>query len=158
MSNINKIEGSFHVEGMRVGILAARFNGFVVESLVHGAVDALVRHGVDDDKIDVVMVPGAFELPVTAAAMAASKKYDVVIALGAVIRGATPHFDIVAGESAKGLSKVALDHAMPVINGVLTTETIEQAIERAGTKAGNKGAESAMGAIEMVSLLRQLSN
>lgn len=158
MSNIKKIEGDLHVEGMRVGILAARFNGFIVESLVHGAVDALKRHGVKESDIEVVMVPGAFELPVTAAVMANGAKYDALIALGAVIRGATPHFDIVAGESAKGLSKVALDSGVPVINGVLTTETIEQAIERAGTKAGNKGAEAAMGAIEMVSLLRQLSD
>lgn len=158
MSNINKIEGEFHVEGLRVGILAARFNGFIVESLVHGAVDALVRHGVKEGDIEVAMVPGAFELPLTASAMAASKKYDAIIALGAVIRGATPHFDIVAGESAKGLSRIALDSGIPVINGVLTTETIEQAIERAGTKAGNKGAEAALGAIEMVSLMRKLSS
>lgn len=158
MSNINKIEGGFHVEGLRVGILAARFNGFIVESLVHGAVDALTRHDVKEGDIDVVMVPGAFELPLTAAAMANSGKYDAVIALGAVIRGATPHFDIVAGESAKGLAKVSMDSGLPVINGVLTTETIEQAIERAGTKAGNKGAEAALGAIEMVSLMRKLSS
>ncbi len=156
MSNINKIEGDFKVDVLRVGILAARFNGFVVESLVSGAVDALVRHGVDESDIDIVMVPGAFELPLVAQKMASSGRYDAVVALGAVIRGATPHFDIVAGESAKGLSNVALQTGVPVINGIITTENIEQAIERAGTKAGNKGAEAALGAIEMVSLLKQL--
>ncbi len=158
MSNINKIEGDFKVDVLRVGILAARFNGFIVESLVEGAVDALVRHGVDNSDIDVAMVPGAFELPLVAQKMAASGRYDAIVALGAVIRGSTPHFDIVAGESAKGLSSVMLQTGVPVINGVLTTENIEQAIERAGTKAGNKGAEAALGAIEMVSLLRQLGN
>ncbi|MGV6857637.1 MAG: 6,7-dimethyl-8-ribityllumazine synthase [bacterium] len=158
MSNINKIEGDFQVDVLRVGILAARFNGFIVESLVEGAVDTLVRHGVGEGDIDVAMVPGAYELPLVAQKMAESGRYDAVIALGAVIRGSTPHFDIVANESAKGLSSVMLQTRVPVINGVLTTENIEQAIERAGTKAGNKGAEAALGAIEMVSLLRKLGS
>lgn len=152
-----------HIEGaldnnkeVRIGIAVGRFNGFLVESLVEGAIDALVRHGVTGDSIDIVRVPGAFELPLIAKRMAASEKYDAIIVLGAIIRGATPHFDIVASESAKGLSHVALHHSIPVINGILTTENIEQTIERAGTKAGNKGYEAAMTALEMVSVLKAL--
>jgi len=156
MSDIKTLEGDFRANKARYGVLAARFNGFIVESLVAGAVDTLKRHGVTEKQIEVAWVPGAFELPLVAQKMAATGKYDALIALGAVIRGATPHFDIVAGESAKGLSKVNLDSGIPVINGVLTTNTIEQAIERAGTKAGNKGAEAALGAMEMVSLLNQI--
>ena len=155
MSDIKTYEGDFRPTKARFGILAARFNGFIVESLVEGAIDTLKRHGVDTKQIEAAWVPGAYELPLVAQQMAATGKYDALIALGAVIRGATPHFDIVAGESAKGLSKVNLDSGIPVINGVLTTNTIEQAIERAGTKAGNKGAEAALGAMEMVSLLSQ---
>ena len=140
----------------RFAIVCARFNGFIVESLLAGAVDTLKRHGVDESAITVVKTPGAFEIPVVVQGLAQSGNYSAVIALGAVIRGATPHFDIVANESAKGLSAIALDHGIPVINGILTTDSIEQAIERAGTKAGNKGAEAAAGAIEMVNLMTQL--
>lgn len=143
-------------QGLRVGIAVGRFNGFLVESLVEGALDALLRHGVQGENITVVRVPGAFELPLTAKRMATSGKYDAIVVLGAIIRGATPHFDIVASESAKGLSHVALHHDIPVINGILTTENIEQTIERAGTKAGNKGYEAAMTAIEMASVLKAL--
>lgn len=154
---INVIEGDFAPQEAKYGIVVARFNSFIVESLLAGAVDALKRHGgVNEQDIDVVRVPGAYELPLAAQAMAANGDYDAIIALGAVIRGSTPHFDYVAGEAAKGLAHVGLAHELPVIFGVLTTDTIEQAIERAGTKAGNKGAEAALSAIEMVSLLRKV--
>lgn len=143
-------------QGLRIGVAVGRFNGFLVESLVEGALDALLRHGVQGENITVVRVPGAFELPLTVKRMATSDKYDAIVVLGAIIRGATPHFDIVASESAKGLSHVALHHDIPVINGILTTENIEQTIERAGTKAGNKGYEAAMTAIEMASVLKAL--
>ncbi len=142
--------------GMRFGIVAARFNGFIVEALVAGAQDALVRSGVAADAIDVARVPGAFEIPLAARRMAGTGRYDAVICLGAVIRGATSHYDFVAGEVAKGIARAAEESGLPVLFGVLTTDTIEQAIERAGTKAGNKGAESAIAAIEMVDLLRQI--
>ena len=137
-------------------IVVARFNGFVVESLLEGAIDTLKRSGVGESAITVVRVPGAFEVPVVVQGLAQTGNYSAVIALGAVIRGATPHFDIVANESAKGLSAIALDHGIPIINGILTTDSIEQAIERAGTKAGNKGSEAAAGAIEMVNLMSQI--
>lgn len=151
------IEGDFAPQTAKYGIVVARFNSFIVESLLAGAIDALKRHaGVAEEAIEVVRVPGAFELPLAAQAMATSNKYDAIIALGAVIRGSTPHFDYVAGEATKGLASVGLSHELPVIFGVLTTDSIEQAIERAGTKAGNKGAEAALSAIEMVSLLRKL--
>ena len=153
---VNTVEGSLAYQQGEFAIVVARFNGFVVESLLAGAIDMLQRSGVSSDAITVLKVPGAFEVPVTAQQLAQTGKYSAIIALGAVIRGATPHFDIVAGESAKGLSAIALDHHMPVINGILTTDTIEQAIERAGTKAGNKGAEAAMVAMEMISLLRKI--
>lgn len=153
----NTIEGSLQYKSGDFAIVCARFNGFVVESLLAGAVDTLKRSGVSSSSITVVKVPGAFELPVTVQQLAQSGKYSAIIALGAVIRGATPHFDIVANESAKGLSAVALDHGVPVINGIITTESIEQAIERAGTKAGNKGSEAAAGAIEMVNIMQQLA-
>jgi len=156
MTQITEIAGDFTQADARYGIIVARFNGFIVESLVAGAIDALKRQGVQESNVTVVRVPGAFEIPLTAQAMAQSGDYDAIIALGAVIRGATPHFDIVANESAKGLSNVALQFGLPVINGILTTDTIEQSIERAGTKAGNKGAEAALGAVEMVSVLKQL--
>ncbi|MBU0654604.1 MAG: 6,7-dimethyl-8-ribityllumazine synthase [Gammaproteobacteria bacterium] len=153
----NVIEGDFTPQEARYGIVVARFNSFIVESLLAGAVDALKRHGgVKEEDIDVVRVPGAYELPLVAQAMAANGDYDAIIALGAVIRGSTPHFDYVAGEASKGLAQVGLSHELPVIFGVLTTDTIEQSIERAGTKAGNKGAEAALSAIEMVSLLRKI--
>ena len=137
--------------------MVGRFNQFVVDSLVEGAVDALVRHGVDEDNITVIRVPGAYEIPLAAQAVAEKVEVDAIIALGAVIRGSTPHFDYVAGESASGLNKVQMDTGVPCAFGVLTVDTIEQAIERAGTKAGNKGAEAALVAIEMVSVLRQIS-
>jgi len=151
------IEGSLVVpKGARFGIVASRFNHFIVDRLVEGAIDALVRHGAQAQNVTVVRVPGAWELPLIARRLAGSEKLDAVIALGAVIRGATPHFDYVAGEAAGGLGATAQASAVPIIFGVLTTDTIEQAIERAGTKAGNKGAEAAVTAIEMVDLLRQL--
>ncbi|MDA3913578.1 MAG: 6,7-dimethyl-8-ribityllumazine synthase [Oleiagrimonas sp.] len=150
------IEGDFATPSGRFGIVAGRFNGFVVEPLVSGARDALVRHGVAEDAMDLVRVPGAWEIPYAAQRMAQSGKYVAVIALGAVIRGATPHFDYVAGEAAKGLAGVAMQSGVPVAFGVLTTDTIEQAIERAGTKAGNKGADAALAALEMVNLYAKL--
>jgi len=155
MSNIKEFVGDFNPGKAKFAIAVARFNSFIVESLLEGAVDALKRHGVNEKSIEIVRVPGAFELPVMVQAMANSGKYASVIALGAVIRGSTPHFDIVADASAKGLSTIALDTGLPIINGILTTDSIEQAIERAGTKAGNKGAEAAVTAIEMVSLLKK---
>lgn len=156
MSQYNTIEGELIVSGARFGIAVARFNSFVVESLLEGAVDCLQRHGAKTTDIEVVRVPGAFELPLAVQRMAATKKYDAIIALGAVIRGGTPHFDYVAGECTKGLSQVMMQHNVPVSFGVLTVDTIEQAIERAGTKAGNKGAEATMSAIEMVNLLKKI--
>ena len=156
MSESKIIEGSLQYTDGHFAIVVARFNGFIVESLLDGAVDTLVRHGVSPSDITVVRVPGAFELPVTVQGLAQSGNYSAIIALGAVIRGSTPHFDIVANESAKGLSAIALDHGMPIINGILTTENIEQTIERAGTKAGNKGSEAAAAAIEMVNIFKQL--
>ena len=156
MSGIKQIDGVFTSADARYAIVASRFNSFIVEQLVQGAIDALRRHGVKDEHITVVRVPGAAELPLVCQKLAASKKQDAVIALGAVIRGATYHFEVVAGESAKGLSQVALTAGIPIINGVLTTDTIEQSIERAGTKAGNKGADAAMAAIEMLSVLKQI--
>ena len=140
----------------RFAIVAGRFNGFVVEPLVAGACDALVRHGVKDDNIELIRVPGAWEIPLAAQKAAASGKYAAVIALGAVIRGATPHFDYVASECAKGLAKAGMDTGVPVAFGVLATDSIEQAIERSGTKAGNKGADAALAALEMVNLYGQL--
>jgi 6,7-dimethyl-8-ribityllumazine synthase len=150
------IEGDFAAPKGRFAIVAGRFNGFVVEPLVAGARDVLVRHGVQDAAIDLVRVPGAWEIALAAGKLAASGKYVAIIALGAVIRGATPHFDFVAGECAKGLAQAALGSGVPVAFGVLTTDNIEQAIERAGTKAGNKGADAAMAALEMVSLYGKL--
>jgi 6,7-dimethyl-8-ribityllumazine synthase len=153
------IEGSVVVpKGARFAIVASRFNHFVVDRLVEGAVDAIVRHGGDERNVTVVRVPGAWELPLVARRLAGSGKIDAVIALGAVIRGSTPHFDYVAGEAAGGLAAAAQGSHVPILFGVLTTETIEQAIERAGTKAGNKGWDAAVGAIEMVSLARALGD
>jgi len=154
---VTHIEGALYDnQALKIGIAVGRFNGFLVESLVQGALDALLRHGVLGQNITVVRVPGAFELPLTAKRMAQSGKFDAIVVLGAIIRGSTPHFDIVASESAKGLSHVALHHDIPVINGILTTQNIEQTIERAGTKAGNKGYDAAMTAIEMVSTLKAI--
>ena len=149
-------EGHFGAGGLRFAIAASRFNEAIVSRLVDGAMDALRRHGVDDEHVDVAWVPGAFELPLVVARFAESGAYDAVIALGAVIRGATGHYEFVAGQCAAGIQRVQLDSAMPVAFGVLTTDTIEQAIERAGSKAGNKGFEAAMTAIEMVNLLASL--
>ena len=150
-------EGKLVSEGIRVGIVAARFNEFIVSKLLSGCEDGLLRHGVRSEDIAVAWVPGAFEIPLAAQAMAKSRKYDVVITLGAVIRGATSHYDYVCAEVSKGVANVSLNTGVPVLFGVLTTDTIEQAIERAGTKAGNKGAECAQGAIEMVNLLRSMA-
>ncbi|MEW6500916.1 MAG: 6,7-dimethyl-8-ribityllumazine synthase [Thermodesulfobacteriota bacterium] len=146
-------EGNLQAKGKKFGIVLSRFNSFIAERLLEGAIDALVRSGASDKEIEVARVPGAYEIPLIAQKMARSKRYDAVICLGAVIRGATPHFDYVAGEVAKGVAQVSLDSGVPVLFGVLTTDTIEQAIERAGSKAGNKGAECAIAAIEMVNLL-----
>ena len=158
MSNITTIEGDYSVTTANFALVVSRFNSFIVDSLQQGAIDTLQRHGVPESGITVVKVPGAFEMPLVTKRLAESGKYDAVIALGAVIRGGTPHFDYVAGECAKGIGQVGLNSDLPVIFGVLTTDTIEQAIERAGTKAGNKGADAAMTAIELVSLLRKLAN
>lgn len=150
------IEGNMIADGSKFALLVARFNSFVVESLVEGAVDALKRHGVKESDIEIIRVPGAFEMPIAAQKIAATKKHDAIVALGAVIRGGTPHFEYVAGECVKGLSQVSLSAGVPITFGVLTVDSIEQAIERAGTKAGNKGAEAALGALEMVNVLNQL--
>ena len=150
-------EGKLISKGIRVGIVAARFNEFIVSKLLSGCQDGLLRHGVKDEDIAVAWVPGAFEIPLAAQAMAKSGNYDAVIALGAVIRGSTSHYDYVCAEVSKGVAQAALSTGVPVLFGVLTTDTIEQAIERAGTKAGNKGAECAQGAIEMVNLLRGMA-
>lgn len=149
-------EGHLRGDGMRIGIACSRFNDLITERLLSGARDALVRHGVDGADVTEAWAPGAFELPLVAKAMARSGEFDAIICLGAVIRGATGHYEMVAGQCAAGIQAAQLDTGVPVIFGVLTTETIDQAIERAGTKAGNKGAEAAVAAIEMVDLLRQL--
>ena len=150
------VAGDLIAKDMKIGLVVGRFNSFIVDRLVEGAVDAIVRHGGSDATIEQVLVPGAFEIPLAAQRMAASGKYDAIIALGAVIRGGTPHVDYVAGECAKGLGQVMLAQNVPVAFGVLTVDSIEQAIERAGTKAGNKGAEAALSAIEMVNVLKQI--
>ncbi len=153
MNQINTIEGGLVANGAKFGIAISRFNSFITESLLEGAIDTLVRHGADKKDITVVRVPGAFELPVVVQRMAKASKYDAIVVLGAVIRGGTPHFDYVAGECTKGIGQVALQHDIPIAFGVLTVDSIEQAIERAGTKAGNKGSEAAVSAIEMVNVL-----
>lgn len=150
------IEGNLVSSGKKYGIAVSRFNAFISGKLLEGALDALRRHGVEDDEITVAWAPGSFEIPLVVKRMAESGRYDAVIALGAVIRGSTPHFDYVANEVAKGVGQVNLATGVPVLFGVLTTDTIEQAVERAGTKAGNKGADAAVAAIEMVNLLEQL--
>ncbi len=156
MADPTTLEGPLNGQGLRVGVLATRWNDFIVERLVKGAVGSLVQHGVERHQITVIQVPGAYELPLAASKAAQSGRFDLLVALGCVIRGATPHFDYVAGECASGLSRVALDHGMPLGFGVLTTDTLDQAIERAGSKAGNKGAEAALTALEMAGLLRRL--
>jgi len=153
---VNMIEGNLKADGKKFAIIVARFNSFISDKLLEGALDTLVRSGALEEDIDVARVPGAFEIPLIAKKMAASQKYDAVICLGVVIRGATPHFDVVVNEVSKGSAQVGLETGVPVIFGVLTTETIEQAIERSGTKAGNKGAEVAVAAIEMANLLVNL--
>ncbi len=153
---MNTIQGNLIAHGLKIGIVASRFNEFIVSKLISGAQDALERHGVETDHIDLVWVPGAFELPLAAKKMVQNGKYDAVLCLGAVIRGSTPHFDYVCSEVSKGVAHVSLESQIPVIFGVLTTDSIEQAIERAGTKAGNKGFDAAVTAIEMANLLKQL--
>jgi 6,7-dimethyl-8-ribityllumazine synthase len=153
---MNIYEGKLVAEGLKIGIVAGRFNEFIVSKLLSGAVDGLKRHGVEDEKIDIVWVPGAFEIPLVAGKMAMSDKYDAVICLGAVIKGSTSHYDYVCSEVSKGIAQVSLNSGKPVIFGVLTTDSIEQAIERAGTKAGNKGYDSAVTAIEMGNLLKNI--
>ncbi len=153
---MNVIEGKLVPENIKVGIVAARFNEFIVSKLVSGAVDGLTRHGVSEESIDVAWVPGAFEIPLIAKKMAESKKYDAVICVGAVIRGSTSHYDYVCNEVSKGIANVSLETGVPVMFGVITTENIEQAIERSGSKAGNKGYECALGAIEMINLIKEL--
>ena len=150
------IEGKLDAKGLRVGLLVSRFNSFVSDRLLEGALDALLRHGADQDSLEVVRVPGAFEIPAAAKQMAGSGRYDAIICLGAVIRGATPHFDYVSAEVSKGVATVAMEAGIPVSFGVLTTDTLEQAIERAGSKAGNKGFDAAMTAIEMANLYKAL--
>ena len=156
MSDIKTYEGHFAAPGAKFALVVGRFNSFIVESLKEGAIDTLVRHGIKKEDITVIYAPGAFEIPVVVKKVAEQNQYDAIVALGAVIRGGTPHFEYVAGECVKGLGQLALQFGIPVSFGVLTVDTIEQAIERAGTKAGNKGAEAAMGTIEMVNVLRQI--
>lgn len=157
LMNINLLEGKVVApQGMKVGIIASRFNSFIVEKLLEGAVDGLIRHGVEEKNIFAAWVPGAFEIPVVAQKMAESGKYDAVICVGAVIRGSTTHYELVVNETAKGIAQAGLKSGVPVMFGVITTENIEQAIERAGSKAGNKGYDCALGAIEMVNVMRQL--
>ncbi len=151
-------EGKFVSDNIRIGIVAARFNEFITSKLLGGAIDALTRHEVKEEDIEVAWVPGAFEIPLLASKMAKSRRYDAIICLGAVIRGSTTHYDYVCSEVSKGIANVSLNSDIPVMFGVLTTENIEQAIERAGTKAGNKGFDCAVGAIEMVNLIREFEN
>ena len=153
---VKVIEGNAVIKGKKFGIVASRFNDFITKQLVAGCSDTLIRHGAQDSELTVVWVPGAFEIPAVAAKMAGLKKYDAVICLGTVIRGATPHFDFVASEAAKGIAKAGQDAGIPVIFGIITADTIEQAIERAGTKDGNKGRDAAVSAIEMVNVFEQI--
>ena len=151
------IQGDLNAKGLKFGIVAARFNDFITARLLEGAIDGLTRHGASDGDIEVVRVPGAYEIPLVAQQLARSKKYSAIICLGAVIRGATPHFEYVRAEVSKGVASVSMETGVPVVFGVLTTDTIEQAIERAGTKAGNKGFDAAVTAIEMVNLIGEIS-
>jgi 6,7-dimethyl-8-ribityllumazine synthase len=156
MDNIRTINGDLLARDLRIAIVAARFNDAIVDNLIRGAVDALLRHGASEKQIEIIRVPGAYDLPFVVRRVAAAKRCDAVVALGAVIRGATPHFDLVAGQCAAGLARAAEETGVPVAFGVLTTDTIEQAVERAGTKAGNKGADAALCALELANLLRRL--
>lgn len=151
-----RLEGMLQGKGLKFGVVVSRFNEFFTAKLLEGASDALLRHGVEEDDIEIAWTPGSFEIPLVAQTLAKSKKYDAVICLAAVIRGGTPHFDYIAAEVTKGIAKVGLDTGLPVIYGVITTDTLEQAIERSGTKAGNKGFDAAMSAIEMANLLRAI--
>ncbi|MBQ7707287.1 MAG: 6,7-dimethyl-8-ribityllumazine synthase [Lachnospiraceae bacterium] len=153
---MNVVEGKMVADGIKIGIVASRFNEFIVSKLIGGAQDALVRHDVKDDDITLAWVPGAFEIPVVAKKMAKSGKYDAIICLGTVIRGATSHYDYVCNEVSKGIAQASMETGIPVMFGIVTTENIEQAIERAGTKAGNKGYDCALGAIEMINLMKQI--
>ena len=157
MAEINRIDGELTVDQAKVAIVVGRFNSFIVDSLLSGALDILRRAGIAEQDITISHVPGALEIPLAVQTFAESGEQDAVIALGAVIRGSTPHFDIVAGESARALSSLSLAHSIPILNAILTTDTIEQAVERAGTKAGNKGADAAFAALEMISLMRKIS-
>jgi 6,7-dimethyl-8-ribityllumazine synthase len=153
---VKVIEGNLIVKGKKFGVVASRFNDFITKELVSGCLDTLVRHGVQDQDVTVVWVPGSFEIPMAVAKLVKSKDYDCLISLGTVIRGSTPHFDYIASEVSKGVAKIAQESGMPVIFGVITADTIEQAIERAGTKEGNKGSDAALSAIEMVNLFEKL--
>ncbi|MFQ5449162.1 MAG: 6,7-dimethyl-8-ribityllumazine synthase [Nitrospinaceae bacterium] len=153
---VNRIEGDLDAKGFKFGIVVSRFNDFITSRLLEGAVDALVRHGADSSGVDVVRVPGALEIPMAAKRMCGGNKYDAVICLGAVIRGATPHFNYVAAETSKGVAAAGLEASIPVLFGILTTDTLEQAVERAGAKSGNKGWETALAAIEMVNLYKEI--
>jgi 6,7-dimethyl-8-ribityllumazine synthase len=155
-NNIRTLQGDLLARDLRIAIIAARFNDAIVDNLIRGAVDALVRHGASEKQIEIIRVPGAYDLPFIARRVAMAKRADAIVALGCVIRGATPHFDYVAGQCASGLARAADDSGIPIAFGVLTTETIEQAVERAGTKAGNKGADAALVALEMANLLRRI--
>jgi 6,7-dimethyl-8-ribityllumazine synthase len=156
MPEIRRLEGDLVARDLRFAIVASRFNEFVVDRLVDGAIDSLVRHGASEKNLEIVRVPGAFEMPLAVRRLAQTRRYDAIVALGAVVRGQTSHFDIVAGENASGLARVQLESGVPVGNGVLTTESMEQAIDRAGGKAGNKGAEAALAALEMANLLKRI--
>ena len=156
MDKIKTIQGDLIVRDARIAIVASRFNDFIVESLIKGALHSLRQHGAEDGNIEMFRVPGAFEMPLAVDRVAAARRFDGIIALGAVIRGGTPHFDYVAGECVKGITAAGQRHSVPIGNGVLTVDTIEQAIERAGTKAGNKGEEAALAVVEMVNLLRRI--
>ncbi len=156
MYHIKTVEGLMEAKGYKIAIIASRFNDFMVNSLIGGAVDYLVRHGADKDDLTIVRVPGAFEMPIVTQKLAESKKYDGIVAVGAVIRGATPHFDFVAAETTKGLAHVSLEYGIPVGFGLLTTDNMEQAIERSGSKAGNKGVEAASALLETLQVLKQL--
>ena len=156
--SIKTMEGDLNARGLRFGIVASRFNDFIVDRLLSGAIEVLLKHGADPGDIEIVRVPGAFELPLALQKLATTRRHDALIALGCVIRGATPHFDFVAGEASRGVARVSATHELPVGYGVLTVDTIEQAIERAGAKAGNRGADAACSAIEMATLFRQLGH
>ncbi len=156
--NYKEIAGNLNGTGLKVGVIVSRFNSLLTSKLLEGALDCLIRHQVDEKDMSVAFVPGAFEIPLTANKMVASNKYDVVLCLGAVIRGETPHFDFIANEATKGIAKVGMDSGIPVIYGIITADTLEQAIERAGTKAGNKGWDAAQAGIEMANLYKEIDN